>query len=122
MGGSTTVAVAAKETMPRRTLAGSLTMRSRAACWAALIRVGATSVASMLREVSMASTRVMVSDGSVTVAVGRAQASRAAPSASRKSSGGMWRRSRCLRPSAARGSARLEYNRAIFLRRASRYR
>ncbi|MNY81349.1 hypothetical protein D3C86_2228720 [compost metagenome] len=75
--------------MPSRTLAGSPTTSSRAACCAAAMRVGGTSVASMLREMSMASTSVIVSDGRVTVAVGRAHASSAAPSATRNSNGGM---------------------------------
>ncbi|MNN02839.1 hypothetical protein D3C81_1155090 [compost metagenome] len=107
VGGSTTVAVVAKDTMPRRTLAGSPMMRSRAACCAALMRVGATSVASMLREMSMDRTSVTVSDGRVMVALGRAHASSARASATKNSRGGIWRRSRWREPSAARGSARL---------------
>jgi len=61
----------------------------------------------MLRETSIASAIVMYCAGRVSVAVGRAMVMIAAVSASRKSAGGMCRRSRCPGPRASRIKVRL---------------
>ncbi len=59
VGVCTTLAVPANETMPRRTLRGSSSMNALAATCAALMRVGSTSVACMLRDTSIAIAIVM---------------------------------------------------------------
>ena len=90
-----------------RALAGWSATNARAAFWAATIRLGATSVARMLPETSIARMIVSCCDGRVTIAVGRAMATRSITSASRNNSGGRWRRNPCPAPIASRIMARL---------------
>ena len=89
VGDCTTCAVPANETIAMRVLRGWSAMNWRAAACAAVMRLGFTSSASMLREMSMASTTRSCCDGSVITAVGRAMATRSSVSASTNSSGGM---------------------------------
>ena len=105
--GLTIAAVPANETMPTRTSFGSSAMNDFAALCAALMRLGATSVARMLRETSIAKTIVCCCDGRVKTALGRAIATIATTSASRNSSGGTWRRIRWPGPIASLTSIRL---------------
>jgi hypothetical protein len=81
-------AVAPNSTMPMRTSLGTSRTKDLAADWAALSRVGSTSVARMLPDVSMASTIVLYCAGRVIVALGRAMASTSTTSASSSSNGG----------------------------------
>ena len=107
VGVCTTDAVPAKVTMPMRTLRGSSSMKDLTAACAAVIRLGATSPACMLRETSIARISVMYSDGRVTVALGRAIARIAVTIASRNRKGGRWRRNAWPGPMASRTSIRL---------------
>jgi hypothetical protein len=106
VGVCTTAAVPANDTMPILTFESRSWMKRCAADCAALIRSGSTSLACMLRETSIARISVVYSVGNVTVALGRAAATRAAIVASRNSAGGTWRRQRRPR-AAARTSVRL---------------
>jgi hypothetical protein len=65
------------------------------------MRSGATSVARMLPETSIASTIVSCCDGSRMIAAGRAAATSSAPIATSSSAGGRWRRHAPRRPSAS---------------------
>ena len=102
VGGCTTEAVPAKDTMPTSTSAGCSCTNALAAVCAASSRLGLMSFARMLSETSIANMVVRWSDGSVTTALGRAIAKIVASSAIRKSKGGTWRRKRCRRPIASR--------------------
>ena len=74
VGGCTSAAVPAKDTMPIRVVIGWSAMNALAAFCAATSRLGSTSVARMLPETSMARITVSCCEGSVTTAVGRATA------------------------------------------------
>src|SRR4029453_6090924 len=89
-----------------------------AAACAAEIRLGCTSMARMLPETSMARMMVWCWDGKVITAAGRAIATIITMSATRKSSGGMWRRNLWPAPIASFTMLKLAYLRAAsFLRR-----
>ncbi len=107
VGCCTTTACAANATMPMRTSDGCSCTNAFAASRAAAIRLGATSVARIDSDVSIARTIVRCSDGSVTVARGRATATMRMTSPSRNSSGGTCRRIRREPAAASRSSARL---------------
>ncbi len=106
VGGCTSAAVPANETMPIRVNGGWSAMNAFAASCAATRRLGCTSVARMLPETSIARMTVRCCEGSVTTAVGRAVASRSSVSARRNSDGGTWRRHPGPRPIASRTSGR----------------
>ena len=106
VGGCTSAAVPANETMPMRVNGGWSAMKAFAASCAATSRFGCTSVARMLPDTSIASTTVLCCEGSVTTAVGRATASSMHVSARRNSTGGTWRRQPGPRPIASRTSGR----------------
>jgi hypothetical protein len=106
VGACATVAVPANATTPTRTFSGCSETNCLAAFCAATRRLGSTSVARMLPEMSIARITVSCCVGSVMVVCGRASASSMAASASRKKAGGMWRRMRWLAPIASRTIAR----------------
>ncbi len=105
VGGWTSAAVPANVTMAMRVSSGCFCTNAFAAFCAATSRFGSTSRARMLSETSIAITMVRLSDGSVTVAVGRAIARIATISPSRNSNGGMCRRRLCRGPSASLSGA-----------------
>ncbi len=78
--------------MPMRTSRGWPLINSLAARWAAISRVGLTSLARMLPETSMARITVARCEASVTTAAGRAMARIISVSATRNRAGGIWRR------------------------------
>ena len=100
VGGCTTAAVPANDTMPTRTERGRSATKALAASCAATRRFGCTSAARMLPDTSIA--RMMVSCwlGSLMIATGRAVAISIAAIASSISSGGRWRRQPGPRPAA----------------------
>src|SRR5207302_6743543 len=107
-------------TTPIRTVDGWRATKARAAVLAASIRVGFTSAAAMLFEVSMARITVPSRLGVRTVVVGRASATINTASATAKKANGTWRR-HLARPSnvvvtnpwAARPVARADRRRRI---------
>ena len=120
VGGCTTEAVPAKATTPTLMLRGNSAKNALAASCDATSRLGLTSVARMLPDTSMASMMVCWSEGKVTTANGRDEATSMAPRASKNSTGGMWRRTLWPLPMASRTMDRLAYCRAFFfLRRSS---
>ena len=96
VGGCTTDAVPANVMMPARMSCGSSCTNAFAAFCAAMIRLGLMSVARMDSETSITRRTVRASEGSVTIALGRAIATSAPAIASRNSSGGTCRRKRCV--------------------------
>ena len=72
VGGWATDAVAENVTTPTLTCGGCASMNRRSASWAASMRLGLTSVARMLPEVSTASITVSMRLGSIRTACGRA--------------------------------------------------
>ena len=120
VGGCTTEAVPAKATIPTLTLRGSSAKNALAASCDAARRLGLTSVARMLPDTSMASMMVCWSDGKVTTANGREEATSMAVNDSKNSTGGTWRLKVWPLPMASRTMDRLAYCRAFFfLRRSS---
>ena len=120
VGGCTTEAVPAKATIPTLMLRGSSAKNALAASCDATSRLGLTSVARMLPDTSMASMMVCWSEGNVTTANGRDEATSMAASENKKSTGGIWRRTLWPLPMASRTMDRLAYCRAFFfLRRSS---
>ena len=107
VGGCTTCAVPANETMPTRTWRGSSARKALAAACDATRRLGLTSVARMLPDTSIARMMVSCCEGSVTTAIGRDAASSIAARASRNSAGGTWRRNPGPLPIASLTSDRL---------------
>ena len=88
VGGWTSAAVPANVTMPMRVSSGCFCTNAFAAFCAATSRFGSMSFARMLSDTSIAMTIVRLSEGSVTVAVGRASARIAAISPSSNRNGG----------------------------------
>ena len=91
-----------------------------AASWAATMRVGATSVASMERDTSMAMTMVARSRGTLTGRAGWAKAVTMKPRASRKAVAGTWRRHPGRLGAIESSRARLVKRTAYVLRRPCR--
>ncbi|MCY1542555.1 hypothetical protein D9M68_783090 [compost metagenome] len=92
LGACATAAVPAIATTPTLTLAGWSSSKTRAACCAARMRVGLMSCARMLPDRSMTRITVLMREGSVSRAWGRATATISAVSASSVRAGATWRR------------------------------
>ena len=92
VGGAWICAKSANVTMPSRNVSGSSSVSRRAALTAAVSRSGSTSLAFIEPEMSVTITTVAARCGAATVRCGRASAITSVASASRISSGGMWRR------------------------------
>src|SRR5207248_9134326 len=88
VGATSSSALLENETSPIFTPAGTLSANRSIACCAAPRRVGFTSEARIEPETSTSRTTVALSDGTETLAVGRATAAEAQVSASRKSASG----------------------------------
>ena len=93
--------------MPMRVVRGWSCTNALAAFCAAVMRSGSTSFARMLPETSIDRMMVSCCEGSRTTAAGRATAAIMMTSATRKSSGGTWRRKRWPVPIASLTMVRL---------------
>ena len=119
VGGRATVARVPNETIPTRNFFGTCARNTVAAACAACSRVGATSFASIERDVSTASTTVASSLFTVTVAWGRATPTTRVASPTSRIARGRWRRRPGERSTTFGRSARLEKRTARRARRRS---
>ena len=91
VGGTSTLAVLAKDTSPSWTPGGRAPTKPRAACWAAASLLGVTSLATMEPETSRVRMTVARWRGVRRARAGWAKPTTSRPRAPRRAAAGMWR-------------------------------